>query len=501
MPDERSPQSTAKLQSKATGSSPFATNVLKLASGSVIAQALGIILIPIITRLYSPGDYGIFQLFLSISSILAVLSCFSYQMAIMLPKEDEDSANIVALCFILVCITSIISGGVFILLSGWVGKALNVPDISHYMIFLPVVVFLNGLFLVMNYWLSRRVRFGAIAMARVANSVSGKVFQIGIGLGPASPLGLIAGLIAGYGAALLVMLRGIRGDLSLFMAASPGDMKRLAVRYRRFPIFTSWSAVANSVSLQVAPLMLAAFFSPVVVGHYGMAHTVVNLPMSLIGSAIGQVFFQKASEEKNRTGSVKTFVREVHQRLVSIGIFPILVLMIIREELFALVLGAQWGTAGKYACILAPWIFLVFIASPLSTIFSVLEKQTVGLAFNLMVLFSRVVVLYVGGVYGNPIVALVLFSITGVFFWGWMNLYILKISGVPYKTGLEDFLRIFMVALAVAIPLIIVKYLLLPLYILLIVAGIVTCIYYAFVISRDPILKKEFMGILEGVRP
>ena len=481
--------------------SRFITNVLKLISGSVIAQALGILLVPIITRLYSPGDYGAFQVFLSISSILAVLSCLSYQLAIMLPKEEEDSANIVTLCNALVSIISVVSGGVFILLSGWVGETLNTPDLSQYLIFLPVVVFLNGLFVVVNYWLSRRVRFGTLATAQVANSVSSKFVQIGTGFGSASPLGLILGLIAGYGAALLVMLRGIREDLPLFRSVSLSRITYLAKRYRRFPLFTSWSTVANSASLQVAPLMLASFFNPAIVGFYGVAHMVVNMPMSLIGSATGQVFFQKASEEKNRTGSVKTVVREVHQRLVSIGIFPILILMIIGEELFALVLGAQWGTAGGYARILAPWLLLVFIASPLSTIFSVLERQTIGLAFNLMVLFSRIAVLYVGGIYGDPVVALILFSITGVIFWGWMNLYVLKISGVAFKSGLEDFLKFFLVALAVAIPLIIVKYLSLPLYILLIVAGIVTIIYYTIVISRDSILKKEFMGILQGVRP
>lgn len=479
--------------------SGFTTNVLKLVSGSIIAQALGIMLIPIITRLYSPGDYGVFQLFLSISIILAILSCLSYQLAIMLPKDDEDSANIVILCFILLSVFSVTSGGVFILLSGWVGKVLNVPDISHYTIFLPAIVFLNGLFMIMNYWLSRRIRFGVIARAHVANTFFGRIVQIGLGLGAASPLGLIAGLIIGYGTALLVMLKRIRDDFHLFRSVSHGDIKRLAVRYKRFPLFASWSSVANSVSLQVAPLMLGLFFSPTVVGYYAMAHLVVNMPMSLIGSATSQVFFQKASEEKNRIGSVKTVVQEVHKRLVSIGIFPILVLMIIGEELFNLVLGSQWSTAGEYARILSPWILLVFIASPLSTIFSVLEKQTIDLSFNLLLLLSRITVLYVGGVYNDPVIALILFSITGVFFWGWLNLYILKISGVPYKTGLEDFLKSFLVSLLAASPLIFVKYLSLPMYILLIVAGAVTFIYYSVVILRDPVLKRELSVILTRV--
>jgi len=100
------------------------------------------------------------------------------------------------------------------------------------------------------------------------------------------------------------------------------------------------------------------------------------------------------------------------------GYSRILILMIIGEELFALVLGAQWATAGEYTRILAPWLLLVFIASPLSTIFSVLERQTVDFAFNLLILFSRVAVLYIGGVYGSPVIALTLFSITGIIFWG-----------------------------------------------------------------------------------
>lgn len=478
----------------------FLSNIFKMTTGTMIAQIVGILLSPIVTRIYSPEFYGIFLLFFTISSILVFPSCLSYQFAIMLPKEDEDSANIVALCLILVCATSVVSGGVFILLSEWVGEVLNTPEISQYLLFLPVVVFLNGLIVVINYWLSRRVRFGALATAQVVNSVSSKAAQIGVGIGSASPLGLILGLIVGCGAALLVMLKGIQEDFSLFRkAVNLGRIKRLAKRYRRFPLFTSWSTMANSVSLQIAPLMLTTFFSPAVVGFYGMAHMVVSMPMSLICSATGQVFFQKASEERNQTGSVKTVVHEVHQRLVSIGIFPILILMIIGEELFTLILGAQWATAGVYARILAPWLLLDFIADPLSTILVVFEKQTVALAFHLTLLFSRIAALYVGGIYGNPVITIVLLSLTGVVFWGWMDLYILKVSGIAYRTGLEDFLRFLLVALAVATPLIVVEYLSLPLYILLIVAGIVTCIYYAVVISGDPILKKEFTGVLQGM--
>jgi len=152
--------------------STFFTNVLKMVSGNIIAQIFVILLMPILTRLYSPEDFGVFQLFLSISTIITALSCLSYQFAIMLPKDDEDSANIVILCVILITIISIASGSIFIIYSDVIGKVLNAPVISQYLIFLPFVVFISSVFSVMTYWLSRRTQFGTIATAQVVNSVS-----------------------------------------------------------------------------------------------------------------------------------------------------------------------------------------------------------------------------------------------------------------------------------------------------------------------------------------
>lgn len=126
--------------------SNFITNVLKLVSGSVAAQALGILLIPIITRIYNPDDFGIFQLFISISGILVIVSTFSYQLAIMLPKTEEDAANVTSMCTILVTITSLLVGVVVLLAPGNIDDIFNTPGISKYLPLLPLIVFLNGIF-------------------------------------------------------------------------------------------------------------------------------------------------------------------------------------------------------------------------------------------------------------------------------------------------------------------------------------------------------------------
>jgi len=479
---------------------PFFSNVLKLVSGSVIAQILGILLIPVITRLYSPEDFGVFQLFLSISGILVIFSCLSYQLAIMLPKEDEDSANILALCCILITIISGISVGIFLIFSDWIGMILNTPEISQYLVYVPLVVFLDGLFIALTYWLSRKKQFGLIATAQVVNSISGKGIQIGIGMYAASAFGLIIGLTVSYAASVVVIVRSIYEDLPLFKKVTWDHIRNLAVRYKKFPLLTSWSLGANTLSTNIAPLLLAYYFTPEIVGYFAVANMVVFLPMGLLGSATSQVFFQKACDEKNKTGSVAHIVREIQLRLISIGMFPMFVLMIIGADLFAFVLGSQWAVAGQYAGILAPWLLFVFIASPLSTIFAVLERQTVDLSFNILILISRGVVLVIGGLSGDPYIALLLYSITGVLFWGWMNLYILKISGISYRTGLYDYLRFFTLALAIAIPLLAVKLISVPVYILFITAAVVTIVYYVIVIMNDSLLKTEITGVLRGLK-
>ena len=477
--------------------SEFVSNVFKLVSGSLIAQILAILLIPIITRLYTPEDFGFFTLIISIATIIAVFSNLSYQLSIMLPKDHEDAANIVTLCCILILFSSIITGVVIFLFADPIAYALNAPKITSYLMFLPIIVFFSAVFTVLTYWNSRRKRYGVYAIAQISNSLSSRLVQISAGLTSASPIGLIAGYITGYLFAITVMLQGFRGDWGLFRQVTKKRMKELAVRYKKFPLFAAWSNTSLVISTQIAPLLLVYFYSPVVVGYYAIAIQVVQMPLTLIGSAVGQVFFQKACEIKNTTSDITHIVHEVHRRLISIGIFPMLLLLIIGEDLFAIVLGLQWYTAGIFAKILSPWLLLVFIASPLSVIFSILERQQIELSFNISILFSRISVLCIGGIFLDPIWTLILFSITGVIFWGGLNLYLLKISNISYRDGMIDYLHYFLIGLAIASPLIILKVLWPQSVYFLCAAGvIVTIIYYALIVSRDEILKTSLFKII-----
>ena len=456
--------------------------------------------IPLITRIYSPENFGTLQLFISVSSIIAIISCFSYQIAIMLPANDEDSVNIFVLCIILILFTSAFIGIISIIFAGKISYYFKDNYISNYLILLPISIFLSGLDLVMSYWLSRRIKFGVITISRMSNVISSKLAQIGFGVGGISSCGLILGQVVGIAISNMFMAYYIKNEASLFNRVSMKSILVLALKYKNYPLFSSWSAIANSISTQVPSFMLAFFYSTTVVGHYSLANMVINMPMAILGSAIGPVFFQKISEEKNKDESVKQIVYETYKKLVSIGILPMIIMMIISEDLFSFVFGTNWTISGTYSRILIPWIFLVFISSPLSTIFDVFEKQAVGLYFNLTLLLSRVLALYVGGTYGSPIFTLTLFGFTGVVFWGWMNYYLLKISGISYKESVEILIKYMVLSITASIPLVICKYFLLSQYIIFFVAGVTTLIYILIIIHKDLTLKIELQKLIKGAK-
>ncbi len=482
--------------------SNFIANVLKLVSGSVTAQILGILLVPIITRIYSPDDLGIFQLFLSVSGILVIFSTFSYQFAIMLPKTEEDSANVAFLCAILVTLVSILTAVAIIIFPTDIEHIINSPGSSKYLIYLPAIIFFNGLFFVQNYWLSRKIRFGVIAGSRILNTLSTKVFQLAIPIWSVSPLGLIAGYVVGYGFADLFMLKGAKEDLGIFKKVSIKKMKEMAVQYKNFPLFSSWSTLANTISPQVPTFLLAYFYSTSVVGYFSLANQVVNMPMGILGIAIQQVFFQKISEVKNGNGKgdMKVIVGEVYKKLILIGIFPMILLLILGEEIFTFAFGKSWYISGTYVKILVPWIFLVFLSSPISTLYSVFEKQKVWLTFSIFLLISRVVALAIGGTYGSPEFALGLFSLTGVIFWLWNNAYLLNLVGISKWESIEILIKYTAIGIFVSIPLILLEVFSANFYIILLAAAIITPIYYGVTLRDDPTFRKIFSAFLVNIK-
>jgi len=268
-------------------------------------------------------------------------------------------------------------------------------------------------------------------------------------------------------------------------------MRHGVVRYKKFPLIDIWGALLNTISWQIPTLMLAAFFSPAVVGLYAMGNSVVRAPLNLVGGSIAKVFFQKASEAK--TNEIITNVTErVFERLVAFGLFPLLMLSLVGEDLFHVILGAKWAEAGVYTQILAPWMFFTFISSPLSTLFLIFERQGTALIFQLALFLSRFISLYIGGRLGSVYMALLFFTFSGVIVYGSLCFWNLIISNVPVSFFLKIFSRYLMIFLPSGSLVFLVKhYLNFPSLITTFLATLLVTTYVLYTLWKDKDLSKS----------
>lgn len=184
-----------------------------------------------------------------------------------------------------------ISGVLVALLATPIAGALGVPALAGYLWLLPVGVLLGGGYSVFNYWSMRTKRFSTIASTRIRQSLATLAIQLAaFKLGG---LALLLGQVAGQGVGATSLARPAVA-MPAFRQVSWGGVWQAAVRYWRFPVFLTWDGLLNTTGTQLPPLLFASFFSPAAAGLYSLANRVLALPISLLGSAIGQVFFRNA---------------------------------------------------------------------------------------------------------------------------------------------------------------------------------------------------------------
>lgn len=379
------------MKGKNLFNSEFSKNVITLVTGTSIAQAIPIAISPILTRIYTPEDFGIYTLFLAITTVIGAISCGRYELAIMLPEKDEDAINLFALGLFLTTVISLVTLFVIVLFKDQILLLLNNDEIGNWLYFVPLVTFSVGLFNLLNYFNIRIKKYKDLAKSTVIKSLVLAVFQLIVGFVTKGFAGLIVGQILSQISANLKLLKNIIKDKLLLAKISKENIKEQAKRYKKFPLFSVWGIMANTLSTQLTSILMSSLHTLSTLGIYALVQRVLGMPATLIGGSISQVFFQEATIEKQKTGkTIKSFSKTL-KRLVFIGAPTFILIFFIIEELFAFVFGEEWRIGGTYAQILIPLFFIRFLSSTLSPILTIFEKQKYELYINVILLVSSVV--------------------------------------------------------------------------------------------------------------
>ena len=373
--------------------SEFSRNVLTLMTGTTIAQAIPIAISPILTRLYTPEDFGVFALYMSISALIASVATGRYELAIMLPRKKEDAVNVVVLSIVITFIISVILLGTVFLFNEAISKLLGSTEISNWLYFIPFTIAFTGMYQSLNYWSNRKKHYKRLATIRVVQSSTTAFTNLGMGLSQLGSGGLILGNIFGQGIATLVLGKKVLGeDKALLRVVKKKKIFALMKKYKKLPIFNAPNALIDGIRLAGIHILIIKFFTVTNLGQFSLAWKMVQLPSSLIGSSLSQVFFQKvASVNKDELNViVKKFIGRAI--IVSAPIFTVIYFYAI--DIFIFLFGENWRVAGEIASILSPWIFFNFISSPLSILFIVLHKEGAGFIFSIIYMMVPLGTLY-----------------------------------------------------------------------------------------------------------
>ncbi len=365
-------------------------NVLTLMTGTALSQILLILISPILTRLYSPADFGTYALFTSLTSAIAVIAAGRYELAVILPRRHEEAFNLMVLSLMITAGTSLVTLLVLSIFNQSISRLLGDPLLSPWLYYVAIAVLFTSFYQIFNYWSNRKKQYKKIAISRITQSSGMAVVSLSLGFFHAGASGLIFGTIAGFGlAAFTLALQNWSEDKQQLQFLSKITMKEQATLYRDFPKINSLHAFIDMLQLNGIVFITSAFFGSAVLGYYTLTMRVLKLPLNFMGKSIAQVFYQKATETYNTGENLHVFVKRTLIRLSIIALPIFAVLIFVAPFLFTIVFGQEWREAGVYTQILCPWICLNFIYSPVSQVPLLVNKQKqnllVGIFYNILI--------------------------------------------------------------------------------------------------------------------
>ena len=392
--------------------SEFLKNVITLMSGTAIAQAIPVLISPILSRLYTPEDFGVLALFMSIAAVISVIATGRYELAIMLPKKKRDAYNVLALSLLFTFIVSVFTFILVVIFKKPVAIFFEEPGIEPWLYFLPIVVLFAGMYQAFNYWSTRHKTFKRNATGRVSQSTVMSATNIGMGVAKAGSSGLILGYILGQVVAALVLgwqtlihLKEIRKEITR------KEIIENAKKYKNFLKINTPHAFLDSLQNNGIIYLIMFFFSKLILGSYSFAFRVLKAPVGLIGNAIYQVFYQKATEALKNGQQIQPMVRRIYRNLFLIGFPVFLLLFLFARPVFAFVFGEEWKISGEIAQILMPWLFLNFIANPVSCIAIIMNKQREAMFITFVDITFKVIAIVIGGISNDFKLAFIIMSV------------------------------------------------------------------------------------------
>lgn len=398
-------------------------------TGTGLAQAIPIAISPILTRLFTPEDFGVFAIYVAIVSIVSIVVTGRYEMAVLLPKNDRDAFHIVALSILVTLAISLLFLILILVFNTNIVAFIGNSKIANWLYWMPLSTMLVGIYSSISYWNIRKAQYRRLATGRIIQTASTTLVQLSAGLTKIGSIGLVIGQITGQFLATLIVAKSTsRNDRSMKDGLNKNRLIILAKKYKKFPMYLIVAQGLNTASSQAPIIFLGSIFGMVTAGHYGLIQRVMGAPMVLVASAIGEVFRQEASHAYRETGNCRKIYIATFVRLVALSIVPFGILFFSAPFLFEFIFGESWRIAGEYTQILIPLYFFQFITTPITHLPLFAEKHLTDFLWQLT-LFLLVILVFIIGIFAKDLKAVfIMFTSVYVFMYTFAFIISYKLS-------------------------------------------------------------------------
>ena len=391
--------------------SEFFRNVLTLVSATGIAQAISLAVYPVLTRIYTPEEHGLFSLYLSIITIAAIVSTGKYELAIMIPKRERDGAGLTVLSIVLSLVFSLILLGFIAVFHNSIPQWFGNENLSQWLYFIPLSTFLVAVFQSLSYWFNRKSEYKTIAGANLIQSVFNSAVKLSTSKVLLSGGGLMTGAIAGPLIGALVYIgRLLKNGLSIFRPIKFSELKNLAKTHSFFPRFSMFHRLINNFSSSLPIFVFSLYFTADIVGYFGLGFMLINRPMNLFSNSFSKVLSQRVIANHNADKLVYSEIKKFVIRMGAIAVVPFIIIIAFAPWLVTFIFGDNWYEAGVYMQIFAPWLFMVFLSAPINFLTDMVSRQKKGMWIEIVKFVFRIIALAIGVYLQDVYVSLILFS-------------------------------------------------------------------------------------------
>lgn len=364
-------------------------NVTSVLGTATFSQVIVILASPILSRVYSPVEFGVYIFIMTVVTVMSPLLMFRFENALVV-SDEIDFPNIIKLCLDLNYIWFFSSVIFIYLFSDWIISFSGLTNFGLEVYCLPFLVIVTGLSnLVLNAAIVDS-NFKGIGINKILVAFVTVLTQVVVGYFGGGAYGLIIGSFLGYLTGLIYMSGYLKVKTNTSLRLKCSIMKK----YNKFPKYDVPSSIFNLLSLQLPNLSIGNIVGSNVLGHYAFTSRVMMMPINLIGQSVGVVFKKHAVLAKEQKILRSLYVK-TSLSLFLIGFIPFSIIYMYGDVIFSFVFGDEWRDAGLYASILVPMLYSKFIVSPISFVLYLYGKQKLDMLLQLLYLIVTIYSIYI----------------------------------------------------------------------------------------------------------